>query len=173
MPEGCHYIEVTFLSDTPSLTFGDRLSGFFLFLAGGAFAFFWLRWWKPKPATNAQEKPAETDTHWLHFGQCRLDTTRQILICKSQTQPLTFREAKLLRLFASHPDQLLEREHIIQQVWADEGVLVGRSVDMFVSRLRKKLASDPSVGIAAVHGVGYRLETGRTPDVASNEPLSK
>ena len=58
----------------------------------------------------------------------------------------------------SHPGQLLERERILREVWADEGILVGRSVDMFVSRLRKKLAADPTVGIAAVHGVGYRLE---------------
>ena len=74
---------------------------------------------------------------------------------------LTFRETKLLRLFATNPDRLLERDVILRQVWADEGVLVGRSVDVFVSRLRKKLAADPSVGIAAVHGVGYRLETGK------------
>lgn len=67
----------------------------------------------------------------------------------------------MLCLFASSPNQLLERDFILQQVWADEGVLVGRSVDMFVSRLRKKLALDPSIGIVAVHGVGYRLETGK------------
>lgn len=74
---------------------------------------------------------------------------------------MTFRETKLLRLFASSPDQLLEREFILNQVWADEGVLVGRSIDVFVSRLRKKIAADPSIGIVAIHGVGYRLETGK------------
>ena len=58
----------------------------------------------------------------------------------------------------SRLDVLLERDFIIQQVWADEGVLVGRSVDVFVSRLRKKISNDPSVGLSVVHGVGYRLE---------------
>ena len=71
---------------------------------------------------------------------------------------LTFREAKLLRLFASNPGELLERDQILQQVWEDEGVQVTRSVDVFISRLRKKLVADPSVGIVAVHGVGYKLE---------------
>lgn len=52
----------------------------------------------------------------------------------------------------------MERDSIIQQVWADEGVLVGRSVDVFVSRLRKKLADDTSVVLAVVHGIGYRME---------------
>lgn len=72
-----------------------------------------------------------------------------------------FPETKLLKLLVTSPDRLLERDFIIQQVWADEGVLVGRSVDVFVSRLRKKLSADVSIGIVAVHGVGYRLETGK------------
>jgi len=80
-------------------------------------------------------------------------------LCGGHRQTLTFRETKLLKLFASHCGQLLERDFIIQQVWADEGVLVGRSVDVFVSRLRKKISNDPSVGLSVVHGVGYRLET--------------
>ena len=74
---------------------------------------------------------------------------------------------KLLAFFARHPDQVLQRDEILQQVWADEGVLVGRSLDMFVSRLRKKLAGDPTVSIVAVHGVGYRLETGRSQTTQS------
>jgi DNA-binding response OmpR family regulator len=81
-----------------------------------------------------------------------------MLMCGGKSQSLTFREAKLLQLFAENPDQLMEREFIINRIWADEGVLVGRSLDVFVSRLRKKLADDPSVAIVAVHGVGYKLE---------------
>lgn len=101
------------------------------------------------------------ETDWKEFGNSRLDVAGQVLMCGNVRQTLTFRETKLLRLFVSNPDQLLERDIILQQVWADEGILVGRSMDVFVSRLRKKLAGDPSVGIVAVHGVGYRLETGK------------
>jgi DNA-binding response OmpR family regulator len=47
----------------------------------------------------------------------------------------------------------------LKKVWEDEGVITGRSLDMFVSKLRKKLSNDPHVQIAGVHGKGYRLET--------------
>ena len=72
---------------------------------------------------------------------------------------LTYREAKLLHLFVKNQNQLLERSFILENVWADEGIQVGRSIDMFVSRLRKFLRADPTLRLVAVHGVGYRLET--------------
>ncbi|MBK8042565.1 MAG: response regulator transcription factor [Haliscomenobacter sp.] len=114
-----------------------------------------LRRRRPKAALLRKDRLGFT------FGQSRLDVAGQVLECGGLRQDLTFREAKLLRLFVTHSGQLLEREFILTQVWADEGVLVGRSVDVFVSRLRKKLSADPSVSIVAVHGVGYRLETGK------------
>jgi DNA-binding response OmpR family regulator len=71
---------------------------------------------------------------------------------------LTFREAKLLEYFASHPNEVLNREQIQDYVWKDEGVIVGRSLDVFISRLRKILKSDESISIKNIHGVGYKLE---------------
>ncbi len=159
MPEGCHYLEITFLGTTPPTpSFWANKAWIMWLLLGilAGFGFFWLQK-KPKPAAPI----AETNTDWLEFGQSKLDVAGQVLLCAGTRATLTFRETKLLRLFAARPDQLLERDFILQEVWADEGVLVGRSVDVFVSRLRKKLAADPSVGIVAVHGVGYRLETGK------------
>jgi DNA-binding response OmpR family regulator len=50
------------------------------------------------------------------------------------------------------------RETLMQKVWIDEGVITGRSLDMFVSKLRKKLSSDPALRITNVHGKGYKLE---------------
>ena len=79
---------------------------------------------------------------------------------------LTYREAKLLQLLANHPNQVLERDQILKLVWEDEGITVGRSVDVFISRLRKLLAEDPTLRITAVHGVGYRFEV---KGVASRE----
>ncbi|MEI6411869.1 MAG: winged helix-turn-helix domain-containing protein, partial [Bacteroidota bacterium] len=160
MPEGCHYIEVEFSETSHSSTFW-ALKYIVLLLAMGGIAGFWFaRRQKPKSGPVA-DAPGAGETDWLEFGHSRLDVSGQILVCGGVSHPLTFRETKLLRLFASNPDRLLERDEILRQVWADEGVLVGRSVDVFVSRLRKKLAGDGSVGIVAVHGVGYRLETGK------------
>lgn len=98
------------------------------------------------------------ETEGLHFGHSRLDVANQLLVCGDISHALTYREAKLLHLFVQRPNQVLERSFILDKVWADEGILVGRSVDMFVSRLRKMLRDDPSVQLAAVHGVGYRME---------------
>jgi hypothetical protein len=156
-PEGCHYLDVTFLISHQSKASwartGALLCLIFLVAFGG-----W--WWNRRRSKPIMVQPTDREEEWLTFGQSRLHLAGQVLECGSVRHPLTYREAKLLRLFASHPDQLLEREHILGQVWADEGVQVGRSIDMFVSRLRKKLKADPTVGIVAVHGLGYRLETG-------------
>ena len=160
MPEGCHYIEIIFSgSETGNPVWAGIGSVSMLVLAAAAgFGLFRRKRPAEAPAGNAIDEPGDD---YLDFGRSRLDMSRQELLCGGVRQQLTFREAKLLRLFATHPGRLLEREFILREVWADEGVLVGRSVDVFVSRLRKKLAADPSVGIVAVHGVGYRLETGK------------
>ncbi|MBK8555432.1 MAG: response regulator transcription factor [Lewinellaceae bacterium] len=154
LPEICHFIEITFLSPAEKNTFWTGKSWLFFLLWGGLAGFWFLK-------RQKQTSAPSTDAPWLIFGNSRLDALGQVLLCNGTRHMLTYREAKLLRLFASSPDQLLEREFILQEVWADEGILVGRSVDVFVSRLRKKLAADPSVSIVAVHGVGYRLETGK------------
>jgi DNA-binding response OmpR family regulator len=108
--------------------------------------------------TPAPEADAAASNQVL-FGQSRFDPGNQTLFSGAVRHQLTYREAKLLHLFASHPNQLLERDFILQSVWEDEGIIVGRSLDVFVSRLRKMLRDDPSVRMVAVHGVGYRLET--------------
>ena len=94
-----------------------------------------------------------------------MDLENQMLYSANTQHNLTFREAKLLHLFIKHPNQVLERDFILKSVWEDEGVTVGRSIDVFVSRLRKLLQEDASLKIVAVHGVGYRLE------VKANEDL--
>jgi len=56
-----------------------------------------------------------------------------------------------------HQQQILEREKIVAKVWGEEGVIVGRSLDVFISRLRKILKEDTRLEIKNVHGVGYKL----------------
>lgn len=145
-PEGCHYVEVTF--EDQSSAAGMWATGLLLAAALTVWA---LRRRRVPGHTHARE------TVWTELGNSRLDIAGQTLFCGGKHTSLTFRETKLLRLFAENPDKLLERTYIISQVWADEGVHVGRSPDVFISRLRKKLAGDPSINIVAVHGVGYKL----------------
>lgn len=157
-PSGCHFIEITFAENDGNKSFAAPIAGLMLLISGGLAGFWFFRRQKKVPVSP--EATGEPD--WLAFGNSRLDAAGQVLVCGGVQQALTFRETKLLRLFAMHPDRLLERDYILQQVWADEGIMVGRSVDVFVSRLRKKLAADTSLGIVAVHGVGYRMETGKS-----------
>lgn len=152
----CHYIEISFLKAAGESRLWLAKSGFLLLILASVFGFWFF--YKRK-LIGIVNNPTESE--YLSLGNSQLDVNGQQLICGKLRQSLTFRETKLLRLFASSPNQLLERDFILSQVWADEGVLVGRSIDVFVSRLRKKIAADPSIGIVAIHGIGYRLETGK------------
>ncbi|WP_031525885.1 winged helix-turn-helix domain-containing protein [Dyadobacter crusticola] len=106
------------------------------------------------PKTEA----AAIQTSEIYFGNSSLDSQNLILVCGNAKSQLTYREAKLLSLFVRNSNQVLERDFILKSVWEDEGIIVSRSVDVFVSRLRKLLAPDPAVKITAIHGVGYKME---------------
>ena len=71
---------------------------------------------------------------------------------------LSDKETRLLKIFAANLNQLILREKLLKEVWEDEGVITGRSLDMFISKLRKKLKNDSSLSIVNAHGQGYKLE---------------
>lgn len=71
---------------------------------------------------------------------------------------LTLKESKLLYIFFSSPNEIIDRNVLQKEVWENEGVIVTRSLDMFISKLRKKLSKDPLVNIVNIHGIGYKLE---------------
>lgn len=92
------------------------------------------------------------------IGQFQFSTSDQFLIINDQKTTLTNKESKLLEIFAKKPNELVSRDQLQKEVWEDEGVIVGRSLDMFISKLRKKLNQDPNLKIVNVHGKGYILE---------------
>lgn len=153
--EGCSVIQLSFLDMTPPPS--GLPAGGWAFVVTGLIAMGYIGYFYLK---NQKEPETESATleGWISFGNSRIHTANLALVSNGSDHKLTFREAKLLTLFANHPNAVLERDTIQEQVWADEGVIVGRSLDVFVSRLRKLLKDDPSIKIAAVHGVGYRLE---------------
>lgn len=155
MEAGCYNIQVTF-SGLKQPGGNLPLMGWFFAAALAIVLYSLRRKWSRAPAKKTTA--AQTETDWLYFAKSRLDVANLLLFCGTVRHQLTYREAKLLHLFAQHPNQVLERSFILDNVWADEGILVGRSVDMFVSRLRKMLRDDPTVQLVAVHGVGYRME---------------
>jgi DNA-binding response OmpR family regulator len=74
---------------------------------------------------------------------------------------LTQRECDLLRFFAQHLNKVLKREEVLRNVWGKEDYFLGRSMDVFITKLRKYLKPDPSVVLETIHGVGFRLLTGQ------------
>lgn len=71
---------------------------------------------------------------------------------------LTPKEAALLRVLCEHKNNLLTREKALKVVWGDDDYFIGRSMDVFITKLRKYLRDDPNVAIVNVHGTGFRLE---------------
>jgi DNA-binding response OmpR family regulator len=73
---------------------------------------------------------------------------------------LTPRESETLELFCRHQGRTLSREDILKAVWGNDDYFTGRSLDVFITKLRKHLSPDPDVRLVNVHGVGFRLEVG-------------
>lgn len=71
---------------------------------------------------------------------------------------LSKKECELLAIFVTKPNEIIKREELTKRVWEDNGVIVGRSLDTYISKLRKKLQEDNSIKLTNVHGVGYKLE---------------
>ena len=92
------------------------------------------------------------------LGKFLFDVKDQRLLLGSEVISLTDKEYKILELLNKNFGELISRETLMQEVWINEGVFTGRSLDMFVSKLRKKLSSDPELRITNVHGKGYKLE---------------
>jgi hypothetical protein len=82
----------------------------------------------------------------------------QMLKFNGQESILTVKEAKILSIFARAQNQIIDRKRLQKEIWEDEGVIVGRSLDMFISRLRKKLEGDPDIKLVNIHSKGYKLE---------------
>lgn len=70
---------------------------------------------------------------------------------------LTQREAELLQLFCLNQDKILKREDILKKIWGDDDYFFGRSLDVFITRLRKYLKSDVTIKIENIHGVGFKM----------------
>jgi len=91
------------------------------------------------------------------LGSYSFDLERNTLTRGRRSRRLTEREAALLRLLCERRNRTLGRQEALQTIWEDDSYYAGRSMDVFITRLRKYLAADPSVTIANVHGKGFRL----------------
>ncbi|SEM45098.1 DNA-binding response regulator, OmpR family, contains REC and winged-helix (wHTH) domain [bacterium A37T11] len=94
---------------------------------------------------------------FILIGQYTLDTVHHTLKFGEKITHLSFRESELLKLLYDNRLQGINRRKILTQLWNEDSFFTGRSLDVFVSRLRKHLIDDPSLKIINIRGVGYQL----------------
>jgi hypothetical protein len=150
MPQKCYTIEVRFLEKT--VTSSNKIIWLVLFSLGiiAAFLFF------PKRKNSIQFDP--TTENGISLGKFQFYPDENKLMVKAVEISLSKKEVELLTLFVANPNKIIKREELSKRVWEDHGVFVGRSLDTYVSKLRKKLSEDDSIKLTNVHGIGYVLE---------------
>lgn len=94
----------------------------------------------------------------LNIGNYNLDTQRLELTCNDYKKQLTQKEAELILFLFQHKNQLLKREDILKAVWESEDYFSGRSMDVFISRLRKYFKHDASISIESTRNVGLEFK---------------
>lgn len=93
----------------------------------------------------------------INIGRFVFDAKNMLLILDGQEQTLTRKEAALLKVLYDNKNDLVTRKKVLKMIWGNNDYFIGRSMDVFIARLRKYLKADPNVKILTVHGVGFRL----------------
>lgn len=150
-PSACYKINIKFKPSGISTTSSNYILGGLLLLTLAGFVF--LKSIKPKRAVNKEE-----DNKLFTLGSVLFDVEKKQLLINNTSIDLTGTETRLLRIFATSPNEIIARSRLQKEIWEDEGVIVGRSLDMFISKLRKKLELDSSISIVVIRSKGYRLE---------------
>lgn len=150
LPENCYIISVYFArsisTSTSSVWFYILVALVVLFLV---FVFYsrYIAWVQDSREQNATV-----------LGRFRFYPEQNVLVKEAEEITLSKKECELLTIFVAHPNKVIKREELTKKVWEDHGVIVGRSLDTYISKLRKKLQDDDTIKITNVHGVGYKLE---------------
>jgi DNA-binding response OmpR family regulator len=100
----------------------------------------------------------ENDIKVFEIGKYSFDYENMLLNADGKEQTLTRKEAALLKLLCVYKNKLLTRETALKSIWGDDDYFIGRSMDVFITKLRKYLKDDPSISITNVHGTGFKLE---------------
>ncbi len=106
-------------------------------------------------ARGVQAKPEEPITY--AFGGSTFDPRKQILRTPAGERRLTTKESELLRLLCAHQNDVLDRSAALNEIWGSDSYFNGRSMDVYIAKLRKYLREDPTLEIINIHGKGFRL----------------
>jgi DNA-binding response OmpR family regulator len=106
---------------------------------------------------NGQRPDSEADQNEMMVGKLLFNYTLRTLVHDNTTQQLSPKEASLLKMLCTARDGILLRKDALEKIWGADNYFNGRSMDVFIARLRKCLKTDPSIEIANIHGNGFRL----------------
>lgn len=150
-PKGCYIINIKFKTKGNYTAKSPYLLGGLLIFVMVGFVFMRV---KPKKAL-----PKGHEDSWIFiFGSVLFNSQNRQLVINNNTIDLTATETRVLLIFASSPNEIIARSRLQKEIWEDEGVIVGRSLDMFISKLRKKLELDSTINLVVIRGKGYKLE---------------
>lgn len=93
------------------------------------------------------------------IGDFQFDAQKQVLNYKGEVRKLTTKESELLNLLAANANSILERNFALKTIWVDDNYFNARSMDVYITKLRKLLKDDVNVAIINIHGKGYKLIT--------------
>lgn len=158
-PKGCYYILINILDSKPvtqteSITDHqeEESSDILFFIMSFVPIFITLGVFLIK-----KKKPEQYKENLISIGDFLFDKRNMQLIIKEVQIELTGKESDLLDLLYQNVNNTVERETLLKNVWGDDGDYIGRTLDVYISKLRKKLESDESIKIINVRGIGYKL----------------
>jgi len=153
LTNGCYTIEVKFTHKVTPF-FSKRLLLYVLLFSMLIFLLDYLSSVKKEESDSiAHPKP-------MKLGVFQFYPEQNKLVKQAEEISLSKKECELLAIFVANPNQIIKRDELTKKVWEDNGVFVGRSLDTYISKLRKKLKDDEAIKLTNIHGVGYKLEIG-------------
>lgn len=114
-----------------------------------------------KRSLNRKDKLKVVENNDYSIGKYTFEPGNMTLTGPKGSRSLTRKETALLRIFCENINQLVPREFILKEIWGTDDYFLGRSMDVFIAKLRKYLGDDPSLSITNVHGTGFKFETGK------------
>ncbi|MFK7907458.1 MAG: response regulator transcription factor [Chitinophagales bacterium] len=104
-----------------------------------------------------QREAGQTNPEEFSIGRYTFNHIQQLLTYNGKAQKLTTKESSLLKMLAESKNNVLSRSHALEKIWDDDNYFTARSMDVFITKLRKYLKADSNVEIINVHGKGYKL----------------
>lgn len=99
----------------------------------------------------------EIDSAQFNIGKFTFDSDKRLLIKDGESQKLTTKENQLLKLLAKNKSEVLDRQAALRAIWGDDNYFNGRSMDVYIAKLRKMLKDDEAIEIMNIHGKGFKL----------------